>query len=74
MEIPPDIIERSQLLTAQVWEVAQSIANDRLMKEQEALTHTKALAQQDVDEANQMVRTLEKEQTELLTKLEAVKQ
>ena len=41
--IPSDITDRTQVLIAQVWETAQTLANDRLVKEREALEHKEAL-------------------------------
>ena len=68
--LPNDLAERSHTLIAQVWEIAQSLANERLAKEREALEHREALMIADVEEAQQVVRTLESEQTELLAKLD----
>ena len=68
--IPQDITDRTQTLTAQIWETAQALANERLTKEREALAHKEALAIAEVDEAQAVVITLENEQAELLQKLD----
>lgn len=60
--LPQEIAERADTLVAQLWDTAQSIANDRLVKEREALEHTKALAQLEVDEMTAVVAILEQEQ------------
>ena len=63
--IPQDINDRTQVLVAQVWETAQSLANDRLSKEREALAHKEALLVADNDEMQKIVAMLEIEQAEL---------
>lgn len=68
--IPQDITDRTQTLTAQIWETAQQLANERLAKEREALEHKEALMNAEVEEAQQIVRTLEAEQAELTAQLD----
>ncbi|NYM64138.1 DNA-binding protein, partial [Salmonella enterica] len=57
--IPQDITDRTQTLTAQIWETAQAIANERLAKEREALAHKEALLIGENDEMQKVVATLE---------------
>ena len=68
--IPSDITDRTQVLIAQVWETAQTLANDRLVKEREALEHKEALINAEIDEANKIIETLENEQAELTAQLD----
>ena len=70
--IPSDITDRTQVLIAQVWETAQSLANDRLIKEREALEHKEALINAEIDESNKIIETLENEQAELTTQLDTL--
>lgn len=68
--IPQDITDRTQTLTAQIWETAQQLANERLAKEREALAHKEALLIGENDEMQKVVATLESEQGELLAQLD----
>jgi len=68
--IPADISERSNILIAQLWETAQTIANERLAKEREGLAHKEALLIADNDEMQRIVETLESEQNELTIQLD----
>lgn len=68
--LPNDLAERSHTLIAQLWETAQSLANERLAKEREALEHKEALMTAEVEEAQQIVKTLEAEQAELTAQLD----
>ena len=68
--IPQDITDRTQTLTAQIWETAQALANERLAKEREALAHKEALLIGENDEMQKVVATLESEQGELLAQLD----
>ena len=70
--IPNDITDRTNILIAQVWETAQSLANDRLIKEREALEHKEALINAEIDESNKIIETLENEQAELTTQLDTL--
>ena len=70
--IPSDITDRTQVLIAQVWETAQTLANDRLVKEREALEHKEALINAEIDEANKIIETLENEQSELTAQLDTL--
>lgn len=70
--IPSDITDRTQVLIAQVWETAQNLANDRLLKEREALEHKEALINAEIDESNKIIETLENEQAELTTQLDTL--
>lgn len=54
---------------ADVWQTAVDIANDRLVKDREALESIKAKAQAETDEAQEAVKTLEGEQADLLVQL-----
>lgn len=68
--IPQDITDRTQTLTAQIWETAQQLANERLAKEREALEHKEALMTAEVEEAQQIVKTIEAEQAEITAQLD----
>ena len=70
--IPNDITDKTNLLIAQVWETAQNLANDRLLKEREALEHKEALINAEIDEANKIIETLENEQAELTNQLDTL--
>lgn len=70
--IPQDITDRTQTLTAQIWEIAQQLANERLAKEREALAHKEALLIGENDEMQKVVATLESEQSELLAQLDQI--
>jgi chromosome segregation ATPase len=70
--IPHDITDRTNILIAQLWETAQSLANDRLVKEREALEHKEALINAEIDESNKIIETLENEQSELTAQLDAL--
>lgn len=70
--IPSDITDRTQVLIAQVWETAQNLANDRLLKEREALEHKEALINAEIDESNKIIETLENEQAELTAQLDTL--
>ncbi|MGP5347380.1 DNA-binding protein [Psychrobacter celer] len=72
VELPSGITERLQTLGADMWQTAIDIANDRLVKEREALESIKAKAQAETDEAQEAVKTLEGEQAELLVQLDEV--
>ena len=70
--IPNDITDRTNILIAQVWETAQTLANDRLVKEREALEHKEALINAEIDESNKIIETLENEQAELTAQLDTL--
>ena len=70
--IPNDITDRTNILIAQVWETAQALANDRLIKEREALEHKEALINAEIDESNKIIETLENEQAELTAQLDTL--
>jgi chromosome segregation ATPase len=72
VELPSSIAERLQTLGADMWQTAIDIANDRLVKEREALESIKAKAQAETDEAQEAVKTLESEQADLLVQLDEV--
>lgn len=72
VELPSGITERLQTLGADVWQTAVDIANDRLVKDREALESIKAKAQAETDEAQEAVKTLEGEQADLLVQLDEV--
>ncbi|WP_201598270.1 DNA-binding protein [Psychrobacter fulvigenes] len=52
VELPSGIAERLQSLGADMWQTAIDIANDRLVKEREALESIKTKAQAETDEAH----------------------
>ena len=72
VELPSSIAERLQTLGADMWQTAIDIANDRLVKEREALESIKTKAQAETDEAQEAVKTLEGEQADLLVQLDEV--
>ncbi|WP_289048568.1 DNA-binding protein [uncultured Psychrobacter sp.] len=72
VELPSSIAERLQTLGADMWQTAIDIANDRLVKEREALESIKAKSQAETDEAQEAVKTLESEQADLLEQLDEV--
>ena len=72
VELPSGITERLQTLGADMWQTAVDIANDRLVKDREALESIKAKAQAETDEAQEAVKTLESEQADLLVQLDEV--
>src|SRR5699024_8802607 len=59
--LPSGITERLQTLGADMWQTAIDMANDRLVKEREALDVVKVKAQAETDEAQEAVKTLESE-------------
>lgn len=73
VELPSGITERLQTLGADMWQTAVDIANDRLVKDREALESIKAKAQAETDEAQEAVKTLEGEQADLLGQFNEVK-
>lgn len=72
VDLPSGITERLQALGADMWQTAIDIANDRLVKEREALEAIKVKAQAETDEAQEAVKTLESEQSDLLGQLDEV--
>ena len=72
VDLPSGINERLQALGADVWQTAINMANDRLVKEREALEAIKVKAQAETDEAQEAVKTLEGEQSDLLGQLDEV--
>ena len=72
VELPSGITERLQTLGADVWQTAIDIANDRLVKDREALESIKAKSQAETDEAQEAVKTLEGEQADLLGQLDEI--
>lgn len=72
VDLPSGINERLQSLGADVWQTAINMANDRLVKEREALDAIKVKAQAETDEAQEAVKTLEGEQADLLGQLDEV--
>lgn len=70
--LPSDIAERTQVLTASIWEAAQDLANERLAKEREALEHKESLINAELDESNKIIETLESEQAELTEQLDKI--
>ncbi|WP_188018958.1 DNA-binding protein [Psychrobacter sp. ANT_H56B] len=72
VDLPSGITERLHTLGADVWQTAIDMANDRLVKEREALEVIKAKGQAETDEAQEAVKTLEGEQSDLLEQLDEV--
>ncbi len=72
VELPSGITERLQTLGADVWQTAVDIANDRLVKDREALESIKTKSRAETDEAQEAVKTLESEQADLLGQLDEV--
>jgi len=72
VELPSSIAERLQTLGADMWQTAIDIANDRLVKDREALESIKAKAQAETDEAQEAVKNLEGEQADLLGQLDEI--
>jgi len=72
VELPSGVNERLQTLGADMWQTAIDIANDRLVKDREALESIKAKAQAETDEAQEAVKTLEGEQADLLGQLDEI--
>lgn len=72
VDLPSGINERLQSLGADVWQTAINMANDRLVKERDALDAIKVKAQAETDEAQEAVKTLEGEQSDLLGQLDEV--
>ena len=70
--IPQDITDRTQTLTAMIWETAQALASERLSKEREALEHKEALMNADLEDMQKVVATLEQEQGELTAQLDSL--
>lgn len=70
--LPSGITERLQTLGADMWQTAIDMANDRLVKEREALDVIKAKVQAETEEAQEAVKTLEAEQADLLGQMDEV--
>lgn len=70
VDLPSSIDERLQSLGAEMWQSAINIANERLTTERETLAVRQSKAQAEIDEAQEAVKTLESEQTELLEQLD----
>ncbi len=71
--IPAEIGERTELLVAQVWEAAQSIANERLQNDRKALEHKESLIRAEIEELTAVVVALEEEQEKMAVELESTK-
>lgn len=72
VELPGGLTERLQSLGADMWQTAIDMANDRLVKEREALEVIKVKAQAETNEAQEAVKTLEAEQADLLGQMDEV--
>lgn len=70
VDLPSSINERLQALGAEMWQSANSIANERLAAERDALAVAQVAAQQELDEHKESIKTLEHEQAELLEQLD----
>lgn len=68
--IPAEIGERAELLVAQIWEIAQNIANERLQNDRKALEHKETLVRAEIEELTAVVVALEDEQEKTLGELE----
>ena len=66
VELPNSINDRLQTLGADMWRSAIDIAEERLLSERNALAVTQKKARTEVYEAQEAVKTLELEQTDLL--------
>lgn len=71
--IPAEIGERAELLVAQIWEIAQSIANERLQNDRKALEHKESLIRAEIEELTAVVVALEEEQEKMAVELESTK-
>ena len=70
--LPNNLAESSHALIAKVWETAQELANERLVKEREALAHKESLINAELDESQEVVKTLEKDIAELTEQLDKI--
>lgn len=70
VDLPSSINERLQALGAEMWQSANSLANERLAAERDALAVAQAAAAQELDEHKESIKTLELEQAELLEQLD----
>lgn len=70
VELPNSINDRLQTLGADMWRSAIDIAEERLLSERNALAVTQKKARTEVYEAQEAVKTLELEQTDLLVQLD----
>lgn len=68
--IPAEIGDRAELLVAQIWEVAQKIANEQLQNERKELEHKENLMRAEIEEMMAVVVALENEQEKTLGELE----
>lgn len=68
--VPAEISDRAELLVAQIWEVAQKIANEQLQNERKALEHKEILMRAEIEEMTAVVIALEDEQEKALAELE----
>lgn len=71
--IPAEIGERAELLVAQIWEIAQNIANERLQNDRKALEHKETLVRAEIEELTAVVVALEEEQEKMAVELESTK-
>lgn len=71
--IPAEISERAELLVAQIWEIAQSIANERLQNDRKALEHKETLVRAEIEELTAVIVALEEEQEKMAMELESTK-
>ncbi len=69
VELPNELSEKIQAMGATVWQVATSLANDRLANEREALDVARNKAQAEQAEAEQAVKILEEEMENITTRL-----
>ena len=71
--IPAEISERAELLVAQIWEIAQNIANERLQNDRKALEHKETLVRAEIEELTAVVVALEEGQEKMAVELENTK-
>ncbi|STY98628.1 Plasmid replication region DNA-binding N-term [Moraxella caprae] len=71
--IPAEIGERAELLVAQIWEIAQSIANERLQNDRKALEHKESLIRAEIEELTAVIVALEEEQEKMTLELDSTK-
>lgn len=68
--LPQEIAERADILVAQLWDTAQSIANDKLIEEREALATARTNMDMEMADMAEVVATLESEQADMAEQVE----
>lgn len=67
--VPQEIAERAELLINQVWDTAQTIANNRLVSEREALAVARTQMEADKSELDEVIVMLESENEQMSEQL-----